>query len=215
MKRLDVKSSTREGACGRWTLVEGSKEAARAGAVCVLTQSARVGRSCRRLASLSASEVAESARSRSLFCIVCTLEMGLLRRDSSTLDADGTPKRDWGEKFKVYLFIECGIWLPGCYLACYRFAPTMKLMQTTSGKRAVEACSAWLSRVVPSWHKKLVELAGKIEGAPMSRAFGEWALVNKVLAPVNFPFKMWIAHKIVQRRRANEEAATILAKEPS
>lgn len=112
--------------------------------------------------------------------------MGLVRRDSSTLDADGTPKRDWGEKFKVYLFIECGIWLPGCYLACYRFAPTIRLMQTVSGRRAVEACSGWLSRTVPSWHAKLVELAGKIEGSPATRAFGEWALINKVLAPVNF-----------------------------
>ena len=29
----------------------------------------------------------------------------------------------------------------------------------------------------------------------MTRAAAEWALINKVLAPVNFPLKMWIAHK--------------------
>ena len=46
------------------------------------------------------------------------------------------------------------------------------------------------------------KLAGRIEGAPAGRAAAEWALLNKVLAPVSFPTKMWIAHKIVQRRAA-------------
>lgn len=137
--------------------------------------------------------------------------MGILPSGSST--NDGAPEGSWGEKFKVYLVIECGIWLPGCYLACYRFAPTIRLMQTTNGRRAVEATSSWLARHVPTWHKKLAELAGKIEGAPLSRAFGEWALINKVLAPINFPFKMWLAHKFVQRRRDHD--STILAREPT
>ena len=37
-------------------------------------------------------------------------------------------------------------------------------------------------------------------------AFGEWALINKLMAPVGFPTKMWIAHKIVEARNADSSA---------
>lgn len=133
--------------------------------------------------------------------------MGINREPST---AEG-----WGEKFKVYLFIECGIWLPVCYIGCYRFAPTIRLMQSPGGKKFVERSSLWLSQNAPSWHASLAKLAGKIEGAPAGRAFGEWALINKVLAPVSFPTKMWIAHKIVQRRDAAAAAAQPVEAQPA
>lgn len=106
----------------------------------------------------------------------------------------------WGDKFKVYLVIEFGIWLPGCFLACYKFQPTVRLMKTAYGRNAVERSSSFIERHAPSWHGTLVNLASKIHGSPLTRATGEWALINKVLAPVNFPFKMWLAHKFVQRK---------------
>ena len=106
----------------------------------------------------------------------------------------------WGDTFKAYLVIECGIWLPACWVACYRFQPTVRLMQTAWGRNGVARSSSFIQRWAPSWHKSIENLASKIHGAPMTRATGEWALINKVLAPVNFPLKMWIAHKVVQRK---------------
>ena len=105
-------------------------------------------------------------------------------------------------QFKVYLVIEGLIWLPCCYMACYRFQPTIRFMASPVGRRFVSRTGAALERWTPSWHGSLVKLASKIEGAPASRAFGEWALINKILAPVGFPTKMWIAHKVVESRKA-------------
>ena len=48
----------------------------------------------------------------------------------------------------------------------------------------------------------LVQLAGKIEGAPIGLSLAEWALINKVLAPINFPLKFWLAHKWVEYRKS-------------
>uniref|UniRef100_A0A7S2BWK6 Uncharacterized protein n=1 Tax=Haptolina brevifila TaxID=156173 RepID=A0A7S2BWK6_9EUKA len=110
--------------------------------------------------------------------------------------------KGWGEKFKVYLFIECCIWLPGAYLFCYRFQPTIRFVQTNSGKHIVSRASTLLEQYTPSMHARLSEMAGKIQGAPAGRAAAEWALLNKVLAPIGFPTKLWMAHQIVQRRNA-------------
>lgn len=129
---------------------------------------------------------------------------GEIKREKSVAE-------EWGATFKVYLVIECGIWLPCCYAACYWFAPTIRLMNTPFGRRSVERSSAWLSKNTPSWHATLAKLAGRIEGAPASRAFGEWALINKVLAPVSFPTKMWIARRIVNRRDQAAAAAAAAA----
>ena len=111
-------------------------------------------------------------------------------------------------QFKVYLLIEGGIWLPACYVFCYRFQPTIRFMASPQGRAVVARSSAVLERWAPSWHASIVKFASKIEGAPATRAFGEWALLNKVLAPIGFPTKMWIAHKVVEMRKA-ETAASI------
>ena len=106
-------------------------------------------------------------------------------------------------QFKVYLVIECGIWLPACYAFCYRFQPTIRFMASPQGRALALRSGAVLERWAPSWHASVIKLAGKIEGAPATRAFGEWALINKVLAPIGFPTKMWIAHKVVEARHAD------------
>ena len=87
-----------------------------------------------------------------------------------------------GAQFKVYLFIEGCIWLPTAYVFCYRFQPTVRFVQTETGRRIVERSSAWLSQYTPSWHASLAKLASRIEGAPAGRAAAEWALLNKVRA---------------------------------
>ena len=89
-----------------------------------------------------------------------------------------------------------------CYICCYRFQPTIRFMASPGGRAFVKSTGSVLERWAPSWHASVAKLASKIEGAPATRAFGEWALINKVLAPVGFPTKMWIAHKIVERRKA-------------
>jgi hypothetical protein len=118
-----------------------------------------------------------------------------LSRNDSVVKA-----KAFGEAFKVYLFIECCVWLPCCYAACYRFAPTLRLMETPRGRSFVKRASDVLASWTPTWHARLTELSSKINGAPASRAFAEWALINKILAPIGFPTKMWIAHKVVSRR---------------
>ena len=61
-------------------------------------------------------------------------------------------------QFKVYLVIECGIWLPVCYVACYRYQPTLLFMRTNTGKAVVDRTGAFLLRWVPSWHAKVAEV---------------------------------------------------------
>jgi len=138
--------------------------------------------------------------------------MGLNPFSSTAADStDGSATKTWGEKFKWYLAIEFGVWLPVAYVACYRFQPSLVLMQSTAGRRFIERSSAFLLRHTPSWHASIAKLAGKIEGAPATRAAGEWALLNKVLAPVGFPTKMYIAHLIVQRRNAAATSGSVEA----
>ena len=104
-------------------------------------------------------------------------------------------------QFKVYLFIEGCIWLPACYALCYRYQPTIRFMASPAGRALVVRAGNVLEQWAPSWHASVVKLAGRIEGAPASRAFGEWALINKLLAPIGFPTKMAIAHTVVERRK--------------
>ena len=107
----------------------------------------------------------------------------------------------------MYLVIEGFIWLPSCYLFCYRFQPTIRFMASPAGRSVVQRSGAFLERWAPSWHASVVKLASKIEGAPATRAFGEWALINKVLAPIGLPTKLWIAHHIVEWRKAPSAGA--------
>ena len=113
-------------------------------------------------------------------------------------------------QFKVYLLIEGGIWLPACYIFCYRFQPTIRFMASPQGRAFAHRSGAVLERWTPSWHAGVIKLASKIKGAPATRAFGEWALINKVMAPFGFPAKMWIAHKIVEARHAGDAADVAL-----
>jgi len=105
----------------------------------------------------------------------------------------------WGATFQVYAGIELFIWMPALYATCYTFQPTARLMQTKVGRSSVERMAGCLQRHTPSYHETLVRLSSKIYGAPRTRAFAEWALLMKVLAPVAFPLKMYIAHAFVER----------------
>jgi len=66
---------------------------------------------------------------------------------------------------------------------------------------------SFLERRAPSTHASLAKLANQAQGAPAGRAAAEWALLNKVLAPIGFPTKMWIAHRVVKNWDAKAVAA--------
>ena len=105
--------------------------------------------------------------------------------------------RGWGKIFQVYVGIEVFIYMPALYATCYTLQPTARLMRTSCGKQVVDRVASCLEHYTPSYHGKLVSLGSKIYGAPRARAFAEWALLMKVLAPVAFPAKIYIASKIV------------------
>ena len=111
----------------------------------------------------------------------------------------------WGKVFQVYVGIEVFIWMPALYATCYTMQPTVRLMQTRSGKQAVDRLASCLQRYTPSYHGRIVSLSSKINGAPRTRAFAEWVLLMKVLAPVAFPAKFYIASRIVGRGGSDDK----------
>jgi len=106
-------------------------------------------------------------------------------------------------QFKVYVGIELFIWFPGLYVSCLWFQPTVRIMGTQLGKRGVQVASDALLRWSPSWHASVAKLGANVYGGTHKRAFAEWVLLNKVLAPVSFPTKLWVAHKVVESRKAH------------
>ena len=110
------------------------------------------------------------------------------------------------QQFKTYLAIEVFGWLPACYLACYMFQPTVRIVQTRVGSQAVQRTSELLQRYAPSWHESVAKLSARVYGSPTGRTTAEWLLVNKLAAPISFPTKLWIAHRIVERSRVRDAA---------
>jgi hypothetical protein len=105
-------------------------------------------------------------------------------------------------QFQTYIGIELLIWFPGLYAACFFGTPTVRIVKTQLGARGVKAASEALQRWAPTWYESVTKMSAKVYGGPHKRALAEWVLLNKVLAPVSFPTKLWIAHKIVERRNA-------------
>ena len=127
------------------------------------------------------------------------LRMGLLPRQQSSA----------GETFKAYVAIEALVWLPGLYLLCYRYRPTVRFIETKAGGDLVRTVGEWLQRNVPSQHAKVVKLSAGVYGSPNGRTFAEWMLLNKVLAPVSLPTKFMVANSIANRRAAQRIADAV------
>ena len=111
----------------------------------------------------------------------------------------GERVQSWGRKFQVYLVIEGGIYMPALYALCYRFQPTVMLMQSPTAVATLRRMGAVIQRYTPGYHETILRNASKLYEAPAGRAFAEWTLLMKVNAPIAFPIKMWIAHQIVER----------------
>lgn len=119
----------------------------------------------------------------------------LARFDSYPLDSHGNSKFDtWGEKFKVYAAFEIGIWLPGLFALCFCYQPSVRFARTHVGRAAVQSIGSWLRRTTPSLYEKISKLSERAYGSPKGRTAAEWLLLNKVLAPVSLPAKIFLAN---------------------
>ena len=131
-------------------------------------------------------------------------------RSLARTETENTRGVHFGKKLTAYLIIE-SVWLPALYLACYRYRPAVRFVETPLGKKVVQRASVWLNRAAPSWHERVAQLSARIYGAPHGRTFAEWLLVNKLLTPVALPVKIWLAHRIVEQRNAADAAANAAA----
>ena len=113
-----------------------------------------------------------------------------------------------GEKFRTYFAIETAWWV-GVYAICYRFQPTIALMRTGTGRAAVHRAGEWLQRMWPSRYESIAKASERGFASPNGRTFGEWVLINKVLAPFSFPLKLAAANRIVNQKRAAVAAWTL------
>ena len=106
----------------------------------------------------------------------------------------------------TYVALETSWWV-ALYGICYRFQPTVGLMRTEWGSIAVRRVGGWLKQAWPARYDGIVKAADRVYTSPNGRTFGEWLLVNKVLAPVSFPMKLALANRIVNQRVALASAA--------
>jgi hypothetical protein len=104
-------------------------------------------------------------------------------------------------QFRTYMVLETSWWV-GVYAICFRWQPTVLLMQTSWGGLAVRRAGAWLQRAWPSRYDSIAKSAERVYASPNGRTFGEWMLINKILAPVSFPAKLALANRIVNQRAA-------------
>ena len=102
-------------------------------------------------------------------------------------------------QFKMYAVLQSSWWL-GTYVICYRFQPTILLMQTSWGSRAVHWAGGWLQRWAPSRYESIAKLSARVYGSPNGRTIGEWVLINKAISPITFPGMLGLANVIVNRR---------------
>jgi hypothetical protein len=105
----------------------------------------------------------------------------------------------WGAKFQAYAALELGLWLPGLFALCWRFQPAIRFVQTQTGLRTVQWMGGWLQRWVPSQYEKVARLSSRVYTSDKGRTTAEWLLLNKVLAPVALPSKIFLANYIVNK----------------
>lgn len=113
-----------------------------------------------------------------------------------------------GEKLRTYFAIETAWWV-GVYAICYRFQPTIAIMRTGAGRAAVHRAGEWLQRMWPSRYESIAKASERGFASPNGRTFGEWLLINKILAPFSFPLKLAAANRIVNQKRAAVAAWTL------
>lgn len=105
-------------------------------------------------------------------------------------------RKRMGPALKYYVGLET-VWHVALFAVCWRYQPLVALSRTPWGRQV----GSWMNRRVGSGaaaQGKESRMA-KFMKTPWQRATAEWAVINKVAAPVSWPTKLFIAAKIAER----------------
>lgn len=114
----------------------------------------------------------------------------------------------WTQKMTTYAAIEILLWFPALAALCYTANPTVRIYNSKRGKQIIDTTAHKLRNLSPTLHASVAKLSNRVYSSDRGRTFAEWLLLNKILAPVSFPAKLWISHRIVERRAAARAEAT-------
>lgn len=122
----------------------------------------------------------------------------------ATLDAEAWRKwvahemQGLGPAVRYYIALE-STWQVGLYVICFRFKPLVPLMESNMGRAAI----ARMGEMMKRWNFDAASKFGaNVYNSPWKRAVAEWAFINKALAPVSFPAKIYLARDLARRSTA-------------
>lgn len=112
-----------------------------------------------------------------------------------------------GLKVRYYIALE-STWQVALYAVCYRYRPTILVMQSERARAVATRVGEWMKR----WNWGTVSKMGaNVYNSPWKLALAEWTIINKLAAPVSFPTKIYAAHllanRTVQKREHQASAA--------
>lgn len=109
-----------------------------------------------------------------------------------------------GLKVRYYIALE-STWHILLYATCWRYRPTVLVMESARGRAIVTRVSDTLTRW--KWNT-FSKMGANVYNTKWKRALAEWTIINKIAAPVSFPVKIYVAHRLAKRHeRMSEESA--------
>jgi hypothetical protein len=118
-----------------------------------------------------------------------------------------------GLKVRYYIALE-STWHILLYAACWRYRPTVRVMESPRGRAMV----ARVGDVLTRWRwNTFSKMSSNVYNSQWKRALAEWTIINKISAPVSFPCKIYVAHVLAKRteRKADEARRAELAARPA
>lgn len=112
-----------------------------------------------------------------------------------------------GLKVRYYIALE-STWHVCLYAACWRYRPTVLVMESPRGRAMVHRVGEFLTR----WRWNTFSKVGaNVYNSQWKRALAEWTIINKIAAPISFPVKIYVAHLLAKRsERLSAEAQAAL-----
>jgi len=108
-----------------------------------------------------------------------------------------------GLKVRYYIALE-STWHVLLYATCWRYRPTVLVMESARGRAIVSRVSETLTRW--NWNT-FSKMGANVYNSQWKRALAEWTIINKIAAPISFPVKIYMAHVLAKRHeRRGEEA---------
>lgn len=117
-----------------------------------------------------------------------------------------------GLKVRYYIALE-STWHVCLYAACWRYRPTVLVMESPRGRAMVQRVGDFLAR----WRWNTFSKVGaNVYNSQWKRALAEWTIINKIAAPVSFPVKIYVAHLLAKRsERLSAEAQAAASGAPA